>query len=167
MFIRGAFFSLLHLLVVFAFLGLGVFFACLPFLPGLRVEIADLFLHRSGELWRLAMICFSAGFFFLVGFYALSRGQFLELEMGRHSAKIDASLVGQTVEECFKRLFPNEIFLRDVEVAFRGRLHIAVFLPALEEEKREVLLTAAERELTGLLDERFGYAKPFHLIVKI
>ena len=86
--------------------------------------------------------------------------------MGRHSARIDASLVGQTVEECFKRLFPNEIFLRDVEVAFRGRLHIAVFLPALEEEKREVLLIAAERELTGLLDERFGYAKPFHLIVK-
>ena len=57
--------------------------------------------------------------------------------------------------------------LSDVEIARGQRIEIKVSIETLEEDAREELFVKAEEELGILLRNRFGYTKPFDLIVKI
>jgi len=80
---------------------------------------------------------------------------------------IDLGIVRQAVEECFNRQFQKKLSLSEVEVGRKSRLEIEISMEPLEESAREELFVRAEKELGALLKERFGYAKPFYLIVRV
>ena len=164
--IRQAIASSLHLFAVLAFFAAGFFFFALPYLPELRIRIADILLTRFEFCTPVAFGFLLAALLLLVGFYGLNRGKVLRIEMGRHLASVDSDVIRMTLEECFKKHFPAQISLNDVEVISGKTLEIAVAIAPLDEGMQEELFVNAERALQTLLKERFGYAKPFYLIVK-
>lgn len=159
--------SVLHLFILLAFFGVGLLFVTLPSLPLARERGIEL-IEKKPEL------CIQIGFAFFfittllfIGFYALNRGRYLRIKMGKNEAIVETEVIRQTLEECFKIHFPKKISLSDVEIPRGQRLEIGVVLAPLEEEVREELFIQVEKELKILLKERFGYAKPFHLNIKL
>lgn len=172
---RQALASVLHLFVLFAFFVSGLFFVSLPYLPQTRLQVIDLI---SGEFEKCTLIglwLFLTSLLLLVGFYALNRGRYLVIQMGNapHSPAVqkraltEIQIIHQTLEECFQNHFSKKIALSEVEIGPHSLLEIRVKLKPLSEEAREELFIATEKQLALLLRERFGYFKPFHLIVKI
>ena len=154
---RQAFASALHLFVVLAFFLAGFFFVSFPYFPQLKVQIFETSTLIGLGLFAIALIL-------LVGFYALDRGRYLVIRMG---VSADLGILRQTVEDLFAREFSSRIALADIEIGARSRLEIGISLTPLNEEVREELFIQAERHLGTLLRERFGYEKPFRLIVKL
>ena len=163
---RHAIASTLHLFAVVAFFAAGVFFFAIPYLPEVRVHLADFLLSRYEVSTSIAFGFFLATVLLFSGFYGLNRGRFLRIEMGKHSAGVGADAIRQTLETFFKEQFPGRIAVSDVEIIRAKKLEIAVHLAAPEEEAWEELFIEVEKALQALLRERFGYSRPFALIVK-
>ncbi len=154
---RQALTSALHLFVVFAFFLAGFAFVSLPYLPKLKTEIFE-------QSTLIGLSLFIISLVLLLGFYALDRGRYLVLQMG---VSTDANVIQQSIEECLNRQFGKKISLSDVEVTRKSNLEIRVSLAPLDEAAREVLFVEAEKQLNLLLKERFGYHRPFRLVVKL
>ncbi len=161
---RQALISTLHLFVVSSFFLAGLFFVSLPHLGLLRVQTADIVLGAPDLCQWIGIALFSIAFLLFVGFYSLSQGKFLRLSMGRHLTEVDESVIRSTVEGCFQEKFPQQISLERLEILGSKRLEltVALFVPLESEE----VLVLAEKELTKLLQSRFGYNKSFSVVIK-
>jgi hypothetical protein len=160
---RQALVSALHLFVLFVFFGAAMFFLALPYLPEVRFEMVDLLNHRLDDCTWIGIGLSVMSFFLFLGFYALNRGRYLVLKMG---VQADLNLVRQSIEECFARQFPQKMALRDLEIGSKSCLEVTVALTPIEEKSREELYILVERRLGALLRDRFGYQKPFYLVVQ-
>lgn len=158
---RQAFASALHLFVVLGLFMAGLFFVALPYLPASRLQLIDLLTNRFEKCTVIGISFFAVSILFLLGFYALDRGRFLVLRMG---ISTDLRIVRQTVEDLFARQFSKKLFLKEIAVGPKAVLELNVHLIPLDEFEREELFVQAEKELSALLRERFGYTKPFYLI---
>ncbi len=161
---RQAFASALHLFVVFAFFGAGLFFVSLPYLPATRVQMIDLLSNQFEKCTTLGVGLFIASIFLLFGFYLLDRGRYLVLQRG---VSTDIKIVRQTIEDLFSRHFPKKLFLKEIGIGSKSRLELNVELVPLDEFAREELFVKVEKELSALLKERFGYSQDFSLIVSV
>ena len=161
---RQAFASALHLFVVFAVFLVGLFFIALPYLPETRLQMIDWLCNQFETCTVIGLAFFLGALLLLVGFYALDRGRYLVVEMG---IAADVKVVRQTIESCLLQQFPKKISLQEVEIGPHSRLALTVRLASLDEAMREDLFVQVETELSVLLQKRFGYAKPFHLIVRV
>jgi hypothetical protein len=161
---RQALTSALHLFVVFAFFAAGLFFVALPYLPETRVQIVDLLSNQFEKCTTIGLGLFLSSLLFLLGFYALDRGRYLVIEMG---VSADVKIIRQTIEDCFAKQFPKKISLKELEIGAKQRLEMKIHLAPLDEAAREELFIQVEKELGILLQNRFGYSKPFHLIVNL
>lgn len=161
---RQALASALHLFAVSAFFAAGLFFVALPYLPETRIQIIDLLSNQFEKCTTIGLGLFLAALVFLLGFYALDRGRYLVIKMG---ISTDLKIVRQSIEECLAKRFSKKISLREIEVGPRSRLELQVRLAPVDEAAREELFINVEKELSILLQERFGYSKPFHLIVNL
>lgn len=161
---RQALASALHVFVVFAFFTAGLFFVALPYLPETRIQIVDILSNQFEKCTTIGLGLFLASLIFLLGFYALNRGRYLVIQMG---ISADLKIVRQTIEECLAKQFPKKISLKEIDIGSKSRLELRVHLAPLDESAREELFIQVEQELGILLQNRFGYSKPFHLIVSI
>lgn len=161
---RQALTSTLHLFVIFAFLLAGLFFVSLPYLPQTRIQIIDFFSAQFEKCTLIGLGFFLAALVLLVGFYALNRGRYLVLKMG---VAADVNLIRHTVEDCLMRRFPKKISISELEIGRKSRIEMKVKLAPIDEDIREELFIQVEKELGLLLYERFGYSKPFYLIVQV
>lgn len=161
---RQALASALHLFVVFAFFGAGLFFIGLPYLGKARLELIDLLTNRVEECTVIGFGFFIVSMLFLLGFYALDRGRYLVLQMG---VSADVRVVRQTVEDLFAKQFPKKILLKEIGIGPKSSLELNVRIAPLDEFAREKLFAEVEKQLGLLLQKRFGYTKPFNLIVSI
>lgn len=153
---RQALLSLLHLFVVFSFLLAGLFFLSLPYLPELKTHL----LEKSN---LLGLLLTTSSLLLLLGFYSLNRGRYLVIRMG---VAVDLHLIRQTVEDCFARQFSKTLSLSDIEIGGKSRLEIKVSVASLDDKARIELFAEAEKQLSLLLRDRFGYTKPFYFIAK-
>ena len=149
---RQVFAPILHLFILFSFFTGAFFFLAFPYLPHLKEK----FFEKSPWIGLGLLI---ASLILLLGFYLLHRGKYLILRGG---VSVDLHVVRQTIEDCLSRQFPK-ISCRDVELGTKSRIEIRI---SLKLERKEELLQV-EKQLGRLLQERFGYLKPFYLIVKV
>ena len=165
--LRRALASLLYLLVVSTFFSAGLFFVSLPYLPDVRLQLEFYLLH-SFEIFTLIGFGFlAAAVFFFFGFYALSRGRYLVIKMGGGNAEVNKRLIQLTIEEWLRTHFSKKLSLINLEIIRGHQLEIGVQLHCTHEQKEEEkLLQRVEQEFQTLLGQRFGYTKPFYLVVR-
>lgn len=147
---RSVFAASLHLFVLFSFFTGAFFFLAFPHLPHLQEKCFE----KSTEIGLGLLI---ASLILLLSFYLLHRGKYLVLQGG---ISVDLQVVRQTIEDCLARQFPK-VSCQHIELGLRSRIEIS-----LQTEKKEEL-ALVEKNLSRLLRERFGYIKPFYLIVKV
>lgn len=162
--LRQAVASALHFFVVFALFLAGLFFVCLPHLPETRIQLVDLLSNHCEKCTQIGLGFFLTTFLFFIGFYALNRGRFLVVKMG---VLTDLNVIRYSIEDCFARQFPKKISLSEIEIGRKARLDIRVSMAKQSEEDREALYIEVEKQLLTLLRDRFGYVKPFYLIVNV
>jgi hypothetical protein len=155
MHLRGVILAGLHLLILLTFFLGALFFSFLP----LTFERLDLV--KKAPLIGAGL--FLAGLFLLLSFYLLHKGKFFVIKMG---VVADVRLIRHTLNECITRQFPDKISLSQVEIGRKSRIEIKVSLQPQERKAKKALLVDAEREFGNLLRDRFGYTKPFYLILK-
>jgi hypothetical protein len=158
--------SALQGFVVFAFFCAGLFCIALPFLSETRFLLAEILVSECDVCFQIGLIFLGTSLLLLLGFYGANKGSTLYVEMGVHTVSIEKVVIRHSLEECFKRLFPQKIELSDVEIIFGKRLEIEVFLSSTDEKIVKEQLSAAEKHLQFLLRQRFGYTKPFCLILR-
>lgn len=162
--LRQALASALHLFVVFSFFAAGMFFIALPYLPETRIQMVDLLSNEFEKCTTIGLGFFLTSLLFLLGFYAFNRGKYLVIQMGFST---DVKIIRQTIEECFLTQFPKKIALKEIEIGPKSCLEMKVHLASLDEAAREELFIEVEKELTVLLQNRFGYSQPFYLTVNV
>lgn len=116
-----------------------------------------------GQCTSIGIGLILATLFLTLAFYALNHGRYIVIKMG---VTTNIKLIQKAVEECFRRNFPKKIRLKDIEIGPQTHLGFKVSLAPLDEAAREDLYIEVEDQLNVLLKERFGYSKPFNLIVK-
>jgi hypothetical protein len=158
--------SLLQLFASFSFFAGAILFFSLPFRPSLRLKISDVLLASPSLCHLVGAFLMAASIVLIGGFYFLSRGRYLRISMGGNPISIDAAAVYKTIEECLKSHNSPQIALSDLYVACGGKLEIEISLAPSEEPIREEVFAAVQKQLVPLLKEKFGYSKPFGLIVK-
>ncbi len=165
---RKALISVLQLFAGFSFFaGAAIFFFSLPFLPKVRLRISDLLLASPNVCHKTGAAFMAASIVLLGGFYFLSRGRSLTIRMeGEPRVTIRNAVIQKTLEECLKSHFDGTVALTDLSVLSGSKLAIEVILTPYEENLREALFAEVQKRIAPLLSERFGYAKPFDLIVK-
>jgi hypothetical protein len=163
---RSAMRSLLQLFASFSFFAGAIFFFSLPFRPLLRLKISDVLLASPSLCHLVGAFLMAASIVLIGGFYFLSRGRYLRISMGGNPISIDAAAVYKTVEECLKSQFGPQIALSDLYVVRGGKLEIEISLAPSVDPIREEVFAAVQKQLVPLLEEKFGYSKPFNLIVK-
>ncbi len=146
--------SVLHLLVVFSFFLGGAFFLSLSYFPELKESVWE-------ESFSIGLAILGVAVLLLFGFYAQDRGRYFVIKMG---IATDLNVIRYSLEECLARHFPD-VTLRDVGMGRKKRLDIQVSLKPLDEAMREEVFIKVEKQLISLLRERFGYSKPFYLVV--
>ncbi|MBI3211132.1 MAG: hypothetical protein HYZ47_00375 [Simkania negevensis] len=156
-----ALFSALHLVVVFFFLFLGIFFIALPNAYGFRFHMSDLLLKNPEVFKKIGWFIFGGGVLLFFTFYFLNRKSYLELRMGTSKAMIEKPIVREYVGKYWQELFPGKKIPFDVRIHRKNRLEIIATFP--DEEEGEELLQRVEKELSLLLKERLGYDKLFYL----
>ena len=163
--LREAVASALHLLVIGSFFALALFLFFLPSRPDWRVAAVEWLLEQPGQFYWLAAAFAAMGCLFMLGFYGIGRGRFLRLLMKPHMAIVDAKLLKQVIEECFRIHFPRQVRGADIAVISKQRLDVVVDLLPLEENRQPRLMREMEKQLSYLLRERFGYTRPFILSI--
>ena len=156
--------AILQAFAVFAFFTLGFCCILLPHLPEARVQFAHLLLNHEEQLTLIGFGFFSLSLLFFLGFYSLQRGRFFRLKMG--GAEIRMRVIRKTLEECLRTHFPRKVALEGTSFLAERKLEITIRLPPLEEADRDALFVSVEKHLQSLLKEKFGYAHPFHLVVR-
>ncbi len=127
------------------------------------MQIVQALSNRPEQCVQIGFGFFFISLIFFLGFFLLNRGKYLVIRMG---VSADLKIIRHAVEECFARQFPQKISLKGVEVGPKQQLGLVVGLAPTDEALREELFVAVEKELSFLLQNRFGYSKSFHLIVK-
>lgn len=163
--LREAVASALHLLVIGSFSALAFFLFFLPSRPDWRAVGAKWLLDQPEHFYLAGLFFAAAACLFMFGFYGIGRGRFLRLLMKPHIAIVDAKLLKEAIEECFRTHFSQYVRGADIAVVAKQRLDVAVDLLPLEEKRQLRLVREMEKQLCYLLRERFGYSRPFTLSI--
>jgi hypothetical protein len=155
--------SVLHLFVSMIFLSAGALLLGLfVFEPG-RLKLAEALIAEPEYLVVAGAAVLSLGVFLVLGFYLAHRGKFLVVRMGERKVVVDAKVIASTLRPLFHKQFGRRLDLMSVEIGAKGQLEIALRLaPQVDAEQT---LTILEVELQNLLAERFGYKRPFKLVL--
>ncbi len=146
---------------------LGVFFIGLQNAPHLRVVIARFFSETTAPFSLLGYLIIGCGILLLIGFYAMNKGVYYRVKMGKKELLIDPAVIRGYVEEYWSQTFPEHRLSVEVGVSKDQKLEMFVELPLLSSEKQEEVLEKAESELSRILQKHIGYRKEFALSVLI
>lgn len=145
-------------LTLFLF-ALSLFFLLLPLVPRIASFIGSS-LQENPESWRaVGIFLLLASLFTFAIFFAANRGKFLVVKMG---AKVHDKLLSKAIEECMIKNFANRVRFSGIEID--GNSQIILSIEPLE--KGEKIFEDLEREISFLLQERFGIFDPFYTCIR-
>jgi hypothetical protein len=145
---------------------IGIFFIGLQHAPHLRYAIADFFSQTSITRFSfIGYLILSCGILLLSGFYAMYRGIYYSIRMGRNGVFVDPLVIQQYVREYWKTVFPDYDLSIEVDLSKDQKIGMFVELPLLSPEKQQALLEKAENDLNQILQEHLGYRREFTLSV--
>lgn len=164
---RGHFlFSAAHLFVVFFIISVGTLFCSIPYSPQFQFAFVRLVLHEHAFFMIVGAIFLFFGIFLLIGFYALNKKRFFQIEMDHCKTLIDESIIKEYIVDYWKESFPVLNPHLDIVIHKGQKIELITssFPPTLEENE-ESLLRRIQEELSVLLARRLGYEKEFLLTI--
>lgn len=163
--------NLLYSAVQFVFAALivllGGLFLGLQHAPHLRFAVADFFAQSSVHFSLIGYLIIGCGALLLIGFYAMHRGVYYQVSMGRKEALIDPTVIREYVSIYWKQVFPEDDLSVQVGLSKRQKIEMFVEFPPISDEKQLAILEKAEKDLGMLLKKHLRYDKEFLVSVLI
>ncbi|EKE09275.1 MAG: hypothetical protein ACD_16C00199G0005 [uncultured bacterium] len=164
---KSAIAATLQLFFIFACFLVGLFFVCFPYLPQLQNQVSHIFSAPFETCTHIGVGILGLTVVLTLAFYVLHRGSYVVIQMGGQSkAHLHRTIIQKAVEACLSSKFPQKMHLKQLEIGPKEHLDFTVTLTPQGAALGEALYLQVEEELNLLLKERFGYSKPFHLIVQ-
>jgi hypothetical protein len=160
-------FSAVQFIFVMLIILLGVFFIGLQHAPHLRYAIADFFSQTIVRFSFIGYLVLACGMLLLFGFYAMHRGIYYNIRMGKNEVFVDPSVLRRCVEEYWKTIFPDHDLSIEVDLTKKQKIEMFIELPLLSPEKQQAILDKAENELSQLLQKHLGYRREFMLSILV
>jgi hypothetical protein len=146
---------------------LGGLFIGLQRASHLRFSIAEFFAQSTFQFSFIGYAFLGCGLLLLTVYYAMHRGVYYKLCMGKKEVWIDPTVIRSHVKEYWQRIFPNDDVAVEVDLSKEQQIELFVEFPPIPEEKQLAALKQAENELGAILKKQFGYEKEFLLSVLI
>ncbi len=146
---------------------LGVFFIGLQYAPHLRFAIAAFFSETTITFSLIGYLILGCGILLLIGFYAMNRGRYYCVNMGKGQMVIDPAVVRGYVADYWSHVFPEYRLSVEVAVTKGQRFEVLVEFPLVPLEAQETILQKAEGDLAQILKKQIGYTKEFSLCVLV
>jgi len=160
-------FSAVQFLFVILIMLLGVFFIGVQHTPYLQNAVVKLLSQEAIPFSFIGFLILGCGALLLYGFYAMHRGWYYTLNMGRHAALVDLPIIQGIVQEYWKTVFPDQDLAIEVGVTKGQKIEMFIELPLLTPEKQMKTLEKAEQDLFCLLHKHLGYRRDFSLSVLV
>lgn len=141
----------------------GIFFIGLGYASHLRILIAHFIAESSLPFSMVGLLILGGGILLLLGFYAMNRGVYFSVSMGKRGALVDPTLIRGYLDLFWKEKFPGLDLGVDVLVSKEQKLEIFVEMPTFPKGDVEGFLAEVEGELSLLLQSKIGYKNPFQL----
>jgi hypothetical protein len=146
---------------------LGAFFVGLQYAPHLRYIIANFFAQTAVDFSLIGYLILTCGVLLLVGFYAMYRGMYYRLKMGRNEFLVDPAVIRGYVREYWKTVFPEHELSVEIDLSKDQNIEMFVELPFLSPEKQQVILEKAENDLGQVLQKYLGYRREFLISILV
>jgi hypothetical protein len=160
-------FSAVQFLFVVVIMMLGVFFIGLQHASYLHFAVVQFLSQQTFPFSLIGFLILGCGALLLYGFYAMHRGWYYTLNMGRHEALVDLPVIQGVVREYWKTVFPEQDLTIEVNVTKEQKIEMFMELPLLTPEKQLKALEKAQLDLSDLLQKHLGYRKDFSLSVLV
>ncbi|NGX38741.1 MAG: hypothetical protein KR126chlam1_00051 [Chlamydiae bacterium] len=152
--------SAMQFLLIAALFGLGAVFFGLHYLPSFRESLVDWLLAPKGSLHLIGGLTFGVAFLLAIGFWSVQKEKFIRLQMQHVPISIEESLVRKTIEEFWKKSFPQLDLPIEVYIAHQ-KIEVIASMPKDFETLEEI-----EHRLGSHLFSQLGYEKEFFLTFK-
>lgn len=146
---------------------LGVFFIGLQYASHLRISIARFFLESTLSFSVIGFLILGCGVLLLIGFYAMNRGGYYSVKMGKQKMVVDPTVIREYVANYWKEVFPEHRLAVEVGVTKDQKFELLVEFPSVPLENQESILEKAESDLTQILKKQIGYQKEFSVCVLV
>lgn len=133
-------FSAVQFVFVVLIILLGGFFIGLQYAPHLRFAIADFFSQTRVHFSLIGYLVLACGGLLLAGFYAMHRGMYYSIKMGRNEVLIDPGIIRGYVQEYWKKIFPEQDLSIEIDLSKDQRIEMFVELPLLSPEKQQAIM---------------------------
>ncbi len=140
----------------------GLFFG-LQYAPHLRFSLGRFIAESPLPFSLIGLLILGCGILLLLGFYAMNRGVYLSVSMGKGDVLIDPSLIRGYLEAYWKGKFPDQDLSVEVTVSKGQMLQMFVEMPSFPTQEPGAFLEKAEAELSTILQSKIGYKKGFQL----
>jgi len=160
-------FSAIQFVFVILIILLGVFFVGLQHASHLRYIIADFFSRSTIHFSFIGYLILACGSLLLAGFYAMHRGVYYSIKMGRNEVFVDPIVIQGIVHEYWKTIFPDQDLAIEIDLSKKQRIEMFVEFPLLPPEKQQVVLEKAEHELSQILQKHLSYRREFLISILV
>jgi hypothetical protein len=161
------FFSAAQLFFVAVIIFLGVLFIRLHDAPHLRYIIANFISQASAGFFLIGYLLVACGLLLLLSFYAMHRGIYYNISMGRNEVFVDPMVIQGYVKEYCKTIFPDQDLPVEIGLCKNQKIEMFIELPFSSLEKQQLFLEKAENELSKTLQRHLGYRREFTLSIII
>jgi hypothetical protein len=160
-------FSAVEFVFVVLIILLGGFFIGLQYAPHLRYAIADFFSQTTIHFSLIGYLILGCGSLLLTGFYAMHRGMYYSIRMGRNEVLVDPGVIRGYVQEYWKKIFPEQDLSIEIDLSRNQKIELFVEMPLLSPEKQQAILEKAENELGQILQKHLGYRREFLISILV
>ena len=146
---------------------LGVFFIGLQHASHLRCTIANFFSQSAIHFSFIGYLVLACGGLLLAGFYAMHRGVYYSIKMGRNEVLIDSAVIQAMVREYWKTIFPDQNLAIEIDLTKEQKVEMFVELPLLSENQQLAIFEKAEKDLSQILKKNLGYRGEFLIAILV
>lgn len=142
----------------------GILGVILPWSSSIQTALINFIFDNSLFLPFFGLTFILIGLSILIYNWKQSRNHYISIKIGPHSTLIDESLVRQYLEIYWKKHFPNQTILPQIEVK-KNHLKIQVELPFLPLQEQKSYLEKVQEDLENIFIHLLGYHQPVQLFI--
>lgn len=156
-------FSAVYFFVNLALLCAGILFFYLERSVEIRAKLSDFIFQPHPEFFYLGSAIILLSLFLFIGFYSMTRHQYLRIKMQAGSIAIEPSVIRDFIQNYWDHHVSSQKIYIDVQLSSKQKIEVIAKCSELEFAQLKIPLEEVERQLGSLLAKKFHYHREFFI----
>lgn len=159
---QNLFYSLIGLTIALFFILIGIISISIPWSLSIQAALIQFILEDALAISLFGCAFVIIGLAIVVNTILNTRRYSYNVKSGAHFFTVDESIIRSYLSVYWKQLFPqNDV--HSLLTFKKGKIHLSVELPYTPPMEQRSLLERIKNDIEGMLTEKLGYYKGFHL----